>query len=121
MAANRPSRECQSGRFSLTPENANVPLNQGVGAFEAKPAPNIETRNHFFREETMFSQHTRGKIRSAMEPRGYIALWLATTIGFVAVMAVALMMTTTHGPYDGSEEMLSTEAATGQHSEIITR
>ena len=69
----------------------------------------------------MFSQHTRGKIRSAMEPRGYIALWLATTIGFVAVMAVALMMTTTHGPYDGSEEMLSTEAATGQHSEIITR
>ena len=69
----------------------------------------------------MFSQQTRGRIRRAMEPRGYVALWLGTTIGFVAVIAVALMMTATHGAYDGSEEMLSAEATTDQYSEIITR
>ena len=69
----------------------------------------------------MFSQQTRGWIRRAMEPRGHIALWFGTTIAFVAVISIALLMTSTSGADSGPQNMLSAEAATGQHAETITR
>ena len=69
----------------------------------------------------MFSQQTRRWVQRAMEPRGHIALWFGTTIAFVAVISIALLMTSTSGADSGPQDMLSAEAATGQHAETITR
>ena len=69
----------------------------------------------------MFSQQTRWWARRAMEPRGHIALWFGTTIAFVAVISIALLMTSTSVADSGPQNMLSAEAATGQHAETVTR
>ena len=62
----------------------------------------------------MFSKTTKTRIRNFMEPRGYMAMWIGSSIAFIFVMAIALMVMSTTPATDGSAATQSTEAPVGQ-------
>ena len=62
----------------------------------------------------MFSKITKTRIRNFMEPRGYMAMWIGSSVAFIFVMAIALIMISTTSGVDGSAATQSSEAPVGQ-------